>query len=316
MADNLKDNQQHKETGKGLPGKYDPQEEEPKIQKFWEEEGINSFDPEDTERAVFSIDTPPPTVSGKMHMGHAFGNSQQDFIARYKRMRGFNVFQPLGTDDNGLPTQTLIQKLKKVDARKIDRKEFRRLCHETLDKELKPKYIADWKRLGISCDYNITYSTIDPHCQRISQKSFIDLYRMGREYRMEAPAMHCPKCETAISQVECEDKEVDSFFNDIIFKVGNENLVIATTRPELLPACVAVFYHPDDKRYQHMKGKKAKVPLFDLEVPILEDERADPEKGTGIVMCCTFGDSTDCDWQKAHHLPIREAIDKSGRDDK
>lgn len=299
--------------GRELPKKYDPQEEEPKLQKFWEDEGINSFDRNDTERPIYSIDTPPPTVSGKMHMGHAFGNSQQDFIARYKRMQGFNVFQPLGTDDNGLPTQTLIQKLKKVNARDMDRTEFRKLCNDTLNNELKPSYIADWKRLGISCDYNITYSTIDPHCQRISQKSFIDLYNLGREYRREAPAMYCPHCETAISQVECEDREIDSQFNDITFMVGDRKLTIATTRPELLPACVAVFYHPGDKRYQDLKGRKAKVPLFDLEVPILEDERADPEKGTGIVMCCTFGDSTDCEWQKAHNLPIREAIDKSGR---
>lgn len=296
-----------------LPKKYEPGEEELRLQKFWEENSINAFDPNDTDRPLFVIDTPPPTVSGKMHMGHAFGNSQQDFVARYKRMNGFNVLQPLGTDDNGLPTQTLIQKLKKVKAQMMDRKEFAALCHKTLNEELKPSYINDWRRLGISCDYNVTYSTIDPHCQKISQKSFIDLYKAGREYRKEAPAMHCPKCQTAISQVECEDVELDSFFNDIVFKVEDKDLIIATTRPELLPACVAVFYHPDDKRYQHLKGKQAKVPLFDFEVPLLEDERADPEKGTGIVMCCTFGDSTDCEWQKAHNLPIKEAIDKSGK---
>ena len=295
-----------------LPQKYDPQVEELRLQKFWEEEGINSFDV-NSKKPLFSIDTPPPTVSGKMHMGHAFGNSQQDFIARYKRMRGFNVLQPLGTDDNGLPTQTLIQKIKKVSALKMGRKEFRRLCHETLDKELKPSYINDWKRLGISCDYKVTYSTIDPHCRKISQKSFLDLYKDGREYRTEAPAMYCPHCGTAISQVECEDKELDSFFNDIVFKADGKDLIIATTRPELLPACVAVFFHPDDKRYSHLEGKQAKVPLFGFEVPLLPDARADPEKGTGIVMCCTFGDSTDCEWQKAHNLPIKEAIDRSGR---
>jgi len=292
--------------------KYDPKEAEPKWQKFWEQKGTYSFDPE-SDKEIYSIDTPPPTVSGKMHMGHAFGNSQQDFIARYKRMRGYNVLQPFGTDDNGLPTKLLIEKLKKVSSSKMDRKDFRKLCLDTLENELKPTYTQDWKKLGISCDFNVSYSTIDPHSQKVSQKSFLDLYKMGRQYRAEAPAMHCPKCQTAISQVECEDKEVSSFFNDIVFKVDGEDVIVATTRPELLPACVAVFYHPDDKRYHKYKGKTAKVPLFDFEVPILEDERADPEKGTGIVMCCTFGDSTDAEWQKAHHLPIKEAISKHGK---
>ena len=296
-----------------LPKHYDPKEVEAKWQKYWEDNQIYRFDPEDTEREIFSIDTPPPTVSGKMHMGHAFGNAQQDFVARYKRMKGFNVLQPFGTDDNGLPTQTLIQTLKKVKAQDMDRKEFRKLCLTTLEKELKPQYILDWKKLGISCDFNVNYSTIDPHCQKISQKSFLDLYKIGRQYRKEAPAMYCPKCQTAISQVELEDADISSSFNDIVFKAEGEDLVIATTRPELLPACVAIFYHPDDKRYQHLKGKKAKVPLFDFEVPILEDERADPEKGTGIAMCCTFGDTTDAEWQKAHNLPIKEAIDRQGR---
>jgi len=294
-----------------LAKKYDPQIEEPNILKFWENNVIYKFDP-DSDKPLFVIDTPPPTVSGKMHIGHAFGNSQQDFIARYKRMKGFNVLQPFGTDDNGLPTKLLVEKLKKVKAANMHRKEFRKLCLDTLNNELKPSYTNDWKRLGISCDFTINYSTIDPHCQRISQKSFIDLYKIGREYRTEAPAIFCPKCKTAIAQVECEDKEISSYFNDIVFKVGDKELIIATTRPELLPACVAVFYHPDDNRFKKLKGKKAKVPLFDFEVPILEDHRADPEKGTGIVMCCTFGDQADMEWQKAHKLPIKEAIDKNG----
>jgi|TARA_B100001971_G_scaffold39428_1_gene34485 valyl-tRNA synthetase len=296
-----------------LPKNYNPKESEKKWQTFWEKEGIYSFDSKDIKREIYSIDTPPPTVSGRMHMGHAFGNSQQDFIARFKRMQGFNVLQPFGTDDNGLPTQLLIEKTKKVRAANMDRKEFRELCLKTLEKELRPEYTKDWKRLGISCDFDVNYTTIDPHCQKISQKSFLDLYELGREHRKEAPAMFCPKCRTAISQVECEDKDMDSLFNDITFKADNENLIIATTRPELLPACVAVFYHPDDKRYRHLAGKKAKVPLFDFEVPIMEDDKADPEKGTGLVMCCTFGDQTDMEWQKQHKLPIKEAIGKNGR---
>ncbi|MBD3310746.1 valine--tRNA ligase [Candidatus Woesearchaeota archaeon] len=295
-----------------MPKRYDAEKEEPRIQKFWEDEKIFAFD-KDSDTEVYSIDTPPPTVSGKMHLGHAFSYAQQDFVARYKRMRGFNVFYPFGTDDNGLPTKLLIEKTKNVKAADIDRKEFVKLCLETLEKELRPAYMADWKRIGTSCDFSIFYTTINEHCQRISQRSFIDLLEKGREYRAEAPAMFCPKCQTAISQVETEDAELSSFFNDVVFKADGEDLVIATTRPELLPACVGIFYHPDDKRYQHLKGKKAKVPLFDFEVPIMEDEKADPEKGTGIVMCCTFGDATDAEWQKAHQLPIKKAITNDGK---
>lgn len=296
-----------------IPKKYSALEQEEKWQQFWKENNIYKFDKKDTTKEIFSIDTPPPTVSGKMHMGHAFGNSQQDFIARYKRMQGFNVLQPFGTDDNGLPTKLLIEKLKKVRANDLDRKEFRELCLNTLNNELKPSYTNDWKRLGISCDFDVTYSTIDKHSQKISQKSFIDLYKKGRQYRTQAPAMYCPKCQTAISQVECEDENIDSFFNDIVFKINNQELIIATTRPELLPACVAIFYHPEDDRYKNLEGKKATVPLFNFEVPIIADPRADPQKGTGIVMCCTFGDQTDMEWQKAHNLPIKEAIGRNGK---
>jgi len=293
-----------------LPKSYDPKEEEIRWQKFWEEEQVYKFR-ENSKKEIFSIDTPPPTFSGEMHLGHSFSYSQGDFIVRYHRMTGKNVFYPFGTDDNGLPTQLLVQKLKNVSAIKMGRESFRQLCIETL-KEKRPDFVKDWKNLGISCDFGAFYTTIGDHTQKISQESFIDLYRDGREYRAEAPAMFCPKCRTAISQVECEDHELPSFFNDIVFKVGDEELIIATTRPELLPACVAVFYHPNDKRYTKYAGKKAKVPLFDIEVPILPDERADPEKGTGIVMCCTFGDQTDMEWQKAHSLPIIMAIGRDG----
>ncbi|MBW2981100.1 valine--tRNA ligase [Candidatus Woesearchaeota archaeon] len=296
-----------------LPKRYDFKTAEPKWQAFWEKEGVYRFDPDDTGREIYSVDTPPPTVSGKMHLGHAFSYAQQDFVVRFQRMLGKNVFYPFGTDDNGIPTERLIEKTKKVKARDMKREDFIKLCLTTLDKELRPKYIEDWKRIGTSCDWSIYYTTINEHCQRISQKSFLDLLKDERAYRNEAPTMWCPECQTGISQVECQDKELDSFFNDITFKVGKDDLIIATTRPELLPACVGVFYHPDDKRYQKLKGKKAKVPLFDFEVPILPDERADPEKGTGIVMCCTFGDQTDMEWQKAHKLPIKAAITASGK---
>jgi valyl-tRNA synthetase len=295
-----------------LPKYYNPREAEPKWQKYWEENKIYRFDPK-SKKPIYSIDTPPPTVSGKMHLGHSFSYSQQDFVARFQRMAGKNIFYPFGTDDNGLATERLIESTKKVKAKDMPRKDFAGLCLDTLKNELRPKYISDWKRIGMSCEWDIFYTTINEHCQRISQREFINLYRMKRAYRKDAPAMWCPECQTGISQVECVDQDISSYFNDIVFKADGEDLVIATTRPELLPACVAVFYHPDDKRYQHLKGKKAIVPLFNFEVPILEDERADPEKGTGIVMCCTFGDQTDMEWQKAHDLPIKEAITPDGK---
>ncbi len=301
-----------------LPKRYDPAEAEPKWQKYWEENEVFSFDREDSQREVYSVDTPPPTVSGKMHLGHAFSYSQQDFMVRFHRMLGKNVFYPFGTDNNGVATERLIEKMKKVKAKKMGRSEFVKLCLETVKTELIPQYTSDMKRLGLSCDFSLFYDTIDEHSQKISQQSFIDLYKSGREYRKDAPTMWCPTCETGISQVECEDKELDSHFNDIVFKLieddGSEtDVLIATTRPELLPACVAIFYHPDDTRYQKYNGKKAKVPLFNHEVVILPDKRADPEKGTGIVMCCTFGDQTDMEWQKAHDLPIKLAISADGK---
>ena len=284
---------------------------EEKWKNFWEKEKIYSFD-SNSKKKVYSVDTPPPTVSGRMHIGHACSYSQQDFIVRYKRMKGYNVFYPFGTDDNGLATERMIEKLKKVKARDMSREAFIKLCLDFLKKEL-PEFIQDWKDMGISCDWNIIYSTISPHSRRISQWSFIDLYNKGRMYRKDAPAMWCPECRTGVAQVEVQDKEIDTTFNEVIFKVGGDKLKIATTRPELLPACVAVFYNPSDKRYKKYKGKMAKVPLFDFEVPIMEDKRAEIKKGTGLVMCCTFGDQTDMEWQKAYNLPIKTAINAEGK---
>ncbi|MBR9690703.1 valine--tRNA ligase, partial [Candidatus Woesearchaeota archaeon] len=219
---------------------------------------------------------------------------------------------PFGTDDNGLATDRLIERMNKVRSKDMDRKEYIKLCLKTLKKIL-PEFIQDWKDIGMSCDFDIYYSTINDYSRKISQKSFLDLYKEGREYRKEAPTLWCPECHMAIAQVELEDKEHDSTFNDIAFKLPDgKDIVIATTRPELLPACVAMFYHPDDKRYKKYKGKKAKVPLFGHEIEIMPDERVDPEKGTGIVMCCTFGDQTDMEWYFQYNLPLREAIDGHG----
>lgn len=284
---------------------------EQKWRNYWEKEGIYKFE-QKSKKKIYSIDTPPPTVSGEMHIGHACSYSQQDFLVRYKRMQGFNIFYPFGTDDNGLPTERLVEKKYSVKAKEMPRDEFIKLCMEFLKKEL-PNFIQDWKNIGISCDWDILYSTIDSHSRKISQWSFLDLHKKERLYRKDAPSMWCPECKTGVAQVELKDKEMSSTFNDIIFKVGKENLKIATTRPELLPACVSLFYHPADKRYKKYKGRKALVPLFNFEVPIMEDARVDKEKGTGIVMCCTFGDQTDMEWQKAYNLPIKMAISPEGR---
>lgn len=290
---------------------YQPKQVEQEILRFWETERIFKFDPKNKKK-IFSIDTPPPTVSGKMHVGHAFNYTSFDVIARYKRMQGYSLFFPFGTDDNGLATERLIEKLKGVKAKEMARDEFVALCLKTLE-EIRPAFVADWKRIGMSCDFELFYSTIDKHCRAISQRSFIELYKQGREYRKEAPTIWCPECQTAIAQVELKDKQLESTFNDIVFKVDDKELIISTTRPELLPSCVAVFYHPNDTRYKGLKGKKARVPLFNFEVPILEDEGADPNKGTGIVMCCTFGDVMDIEWWYKHKLPLKISIDKDGR---
>ena len=296
----------------GKKTRYDPLIEEPKIRKFWDEEKIYKFDPNKNGK-IYSIDTPPPTISGEIHIGHAYSYCQQDFVIRYRRMAGYNVFYPFGTDNNGIPTERLVEREKGLKAKDIGRQQFVDLCLKTVQEEYIPKYINDLKNLALSCDYEIVYSTIDEHCRRISQWSFIDLYKKDRIYRKDAPAIWCPECQTGISQVECEDRHFSSIISTIIFKLDVTDLEIATTRPELLPACVAVFYHPNDTRYTHLERKSAKVPLFNFEVAIIPDRRADPEKETGLVMCCTFGDQTDMEWQKAYNLPIKTAITEDGR---
>jgi valyl-tRNA synthetase len=291
---------------------YDPHAAEKKWQEFWIKEGIYKFDEKKLDN-VYSIDTPPPTVSGAMHMGHAFSYTQCDFIARYHRMTGKNLFYPFGLDDNGLATERYVENKLKIKSTNMSRDEFIKLClKETTEVEI--ELLKSWQSLGLSCDWQWQYRTIDEHSRRTSQFSFIELYNDGRIYRKEAPTIWCPECKTAIAQVELEDRDLKSHFNDVLFELEDgKKLTIATTRPELLPACVAVFFHPKDIRYRELEGKNAKVPLFNYSVPIIPDERADPEKGTGIVMCCTFGDQTDAEWWKAYNLPLRMALTHDGR---
>ena len=289
---------------------YNAKEVEEKIKKFWEKEKIYRFDSKKKGK-VYSIDTPPPTVSGDMHIGHAFSYSQQDFIVRFRRMFESNIFYPFGTDDNGLPTERLVERINKVRSKQMSRSAFIELCLKTL-KNITPDFIQQWKDLGISADYNVCYSTIDKNSQRISQKSFIDLFKVGRIYKKNFPTLWCPECQTAIAQAELEDKEFQSSFFTIKFEAEAETLPIATTRPELIPACVAIFVNPRDKRYKNLVGKKAKVPLFNYEVPILEDKSADMKKGTGVMMVCSYGDKFDVDAINRYKLRPRIIFNYDG----
>lgn len=283
---------------------------EDKWKSYWEKEKIYKFNPEQ-KKEIFSIDTPPPTVSGEMHIGHAFSYSQQDFIARFMRMRGFNVFYPFGTDDNGLPTERLIEKINKIKSKNLSRNEFIESCLKTL-KKITPEFIQNWKDIEMSCDYSLYYSTIDKHSQKISQKSFIDLFKKKEIYKKNFPTIWCPECQTSIAQAELEDKEQESLFSTLKFKCDGKDLLVATTRPELLGACVAVFVNPKDKRYKNLVGKKAKVPIFDFEVPIIEDESAEIEKGTGVLMICSYGDRFDADAINRHKLKSRVILNENG----
>jgi valyl-tRNA synthetase len=290
---------------------YNFKEAEKRIRDFWEKEKIFKFDSKSNKKA-YSIDTPPPTVSGKMHIGHAFSYSQQDFVIRFKRMNGFNVFYPFGTDDNGLPTERLVEKEKKIRARDMSRQEFTQLCLNFLKTEL-PRFIQDWKNVGISADFDLYYSTINEHCRKISQWSFLDLHKKNRAYRKKAPFMWCPECQTAIAQYELKDLEENSPFVFIKFKVNNgKTITIATTRPELLPACVAIHVNPQDKRFKDFIGKRARLPIFGREVQIYSNKDVDMEFGTGAVYHCTFGDMDDVQWINDMKIAPIEIMNKDG----
>ncbi|MEK6856754.1 MAG: valine--tRNA ligase [Nanoarchaeota archaeon] len=291
---------------------YDSKKREKEIQEFWIKNKIYKFN-SNSKAKIFSVDTPPPTVSGKMHLGHAFSYTQQDIIVRYKRMQGFNVFYPFGTDDNGLPTERLIEKEKNIRATRMERQEFIKLCLKTLESELRPKYLEDWKRIGMSCDWSLFYTTISPNVQKISQKHFLDLHNKKRTYRKRTPFMWCPECETAIAQVELEDKEKDSQFVYMKFDTSlGKKITIATTRPELMPACIAVHVHPKDKRYNKFIGAKAKIPFFNREVKIYPNEDVDMKFGSGVVYHCTFGDMDDVEWIEKFKIQPIEIMNKNG----
>jgi valyl-tRNA synthetase len=290
-----------------MDDRYIPREAEARIADFWDKKNIYRYKKDG--RKVYAIDTPPPTISGEIHVGHVYSYSQADFAARYKRMRGFSVFYPFGLDNNGLPTEILVEKQNKITAEYVGREKFISLVKTTI-KDYEQKYVDIWKKVGISVDWDHFYTTISDDAQKISQYSFIELYKMGRAYQKETPTIWCTKERTALSQMELEDKMLKSEFVKIKF---DEDIVIATTRPEMLPACVAIFVSPENENTKRFVGRKVKVPIFGHEVEVLEDRRVDPNKGTGMVMCCTFGDVTDIDWYKAYNLPLRIIIDEKGR---
>jgi valyl-tRNA synthetase len=296
---------------------YNPAEIEPRLDAFWQESGVYHFE-RHSQKSVYSIDTPPPTVSGNLHLGHVFSYSHADFIARFFRMRGYNVYYPMGFDDNGLPTERLVEKRFGLKAASIGREAFIQKCLE-VSEEAEQDYRALWQRLGLSVDWRYTYRSIDAPARRISQLSFLQLYRAGRAYRRSAPTIWCPDCGTAVAQAELDDLERETEFVTLPFRLPDGSLLpVATTRPELLAACVAVFVHPDDARYTRgssggVVGQTVRVPFYGQNVPVIADPGADPQKGTGAVMCCTFGDQADMVWWRKHNLPLVETVDRAGR---
>jgi len=309
---------------------------EEKWAKTWQDAGTYSFDRTKTRDQIFSIDTPPPTVSGSLHVGHVFSYTHTDCIARYKRMRGFEVFYPMGWDDNGLPTERRVQNYfgvrcdpslpyiaeytppAKPDAKKqepISRKNFIELC-EKLTIEDEVVFEDLWRRMGLSIDWAQTYQTIDKNAQRVSQLAFLRNLARGEAYQSEAPTLWDVTFRTAVAQAELEDREVPGAYHRIGF-APTENpantVFIETTRPELLAACVALVAHPDDPRYQKLFGTNVITPVFGVEVPVMAHTLADPEKGSGIAMVCTFGDLADVTWWRELQLPTRPIVGWDGR---
>ncbi len=295
-----------------LDKKYNAKEKEEKWLNYWNDNRIYRFVPDG--REVFSIDTPPPTVNGKIHIGHIFSYSQTEMIARYKRLRGYNIFYPFGFDDNGLPSERLVEKEQGKKAHEIGREEFSKLCYKTTDR-YEEEFQELFSKMGVSTDWDIHYKTVSPSTIKISQLSFLDLVDKGHCYHRESPALWCNECLTSIAQAELETKTIKTTFNYINFKTveDGEEFTIATTRPELLPAIVCVFVNPNDDEHNHLIGKTAHIPIIDVEVPIMADEKVAIDKGTGVVMCCTFGDQTDIEWWKKYNLPLKYIFTNDGR---
>ncbi|MCX6825107.1 MAG: valine--tRNA ligase [candidate division SR1 bacterium] len=293
-----------------MANKYNHLESEAKRRGYREENATYAYDA-NSSNPVYSIDTPPPTVSGKIHIGHIFSYTQAEVIARYKRMSGYNVFYPFGFDDNGLPTERLVEKEIGKKGSEMPRKDFIAECLR-VTKGYREQFKDLRKSVGVSADRSLEYSTISPLVQRISQRSFLDLLSKKMIYKKNFPALRCTECQTSVAQAEVEDKDFDSTFYDLQFSLEDTTpIIIATTRPELLPACVAVFVNPEDERYKKIVGKDILTPLG-KKVKILADEKVAIDKGTGAVMCCTYGDETDMYRVQTYHLPDCMVIDITG----
>jgi valyl-tRNA synthetase len=305
----------------------------------WEESGVYRFDRTRPRADVYAIDTPPPTVSGSLHVGHVFSYTHTDIVARFHRMRGKAVFYPMGWDDNGLPTERRVQNYFGVRCDpslpydpsfqppekpgkqpvSISRPNFIELCTR-LTAEDEKAFEALWRYLGLSVDWGMTYATIDKRAQRVSQVSFLRLLHKGHAYQVEAPTLWDVDFRTAVAQAELEDREQPGAYHRIEFARADPStglapggrIAIETTRPELIPACVALVAHPDDERYKPLFGTEVVTPLFGVRVPVRPHELADPAKGSGIAMICTFGDVTDVIWWRALALPVRAIIQPNG----
>ena len=311
---------------------------------IWEQAGTFAFNRSTKRECVYSIDTPPPTVSGSLHVGHVFSYTHTDLVARYKRMQGFEVFYPMGWDDNGLPTERRVQNYfgvrcdpslpyienfvppfeggdnkssKAADQVPIGRRNFIELCVK-LTTEDEKQFEALWRQLGASVDWAQTYQTISPDAQAVSQKAFLENLARGEAYQSMAPTLWDVTFRTAVAQAELEDREQPGAYHRIGFHadpalVEGGRIYIETTRPELLAACVALVAHPDDERYQHLFGKSVRTPLFGVDVPVVSHHLAQIDKGSGIAMICTFGDVTDVVWWRELDLPNRAIIGWDGR---
>ncbi|NVM94503.1 valine--tRNA ligase [Arthrobacter wenxiniae] len=309
---------------------------EASLTRRWLEEGTYSFDRETTREQVYSIDTPPPTASGSLHVGHMFSYTQTDVLARFQRMNGKNVFYPMGWDDNGLPTERRVQNYYGVrcdpkiqydagyrppvspaknqrDFDVVSRRNFIELCEE-LAVEDEKVFENLFQTLGLSVDWNLTYRTIDGHSRAVSQRGFLENLAAGDAYMAEAPTLWDVTFRTAVAQAELEDREVaGAYYRYPFFAEDGTKVYIETTRPELLPACAALVANPDDERYQPLFGRKVTSPLFGVEVEVRAHPLAKADKGSGIAMVCTFGDLTDVTWWRELQLPTRAIVGRDGR---
>lgn len=316
-----------------LPAKPGLDDLEVRWDQAWESNQLYKFKPNHSREQIFSIDTPPPTASGSLHIGHVFSYTHTDCVARYKRMAGYEVFYPMGWDDNGLPTERRVQNYYGIkcdpslpydpnfeppaepgkEQIPVSRRNFVELCLK-LTTEDEKAFEATWRYLGLSVDWSLTYQTIDDKCRALSQRAFLKNLERGEAYQSEAPTLWDVTFQTAVAQAELEDRERPGAYHRVSFKKPDgSDVFIETTRPELIVACVALVAHPADERYQPLFGSEVISPIFNVKVPVVAHELADPEKGSGIAMVCTFGDLTDVTWWRELQLATRPVIGWDGR---